>query len=309
MTRKMTPVNAQKKLSSANKGKESKGEKQYTMFYVYKSNNNLNKLFGLQKVTYDGETNKPIGVFAKVYALIIIAIVITEGYFLVGDLRKRNGVQAIIVVIDMLSNVCVTITTIVSILTSAFLVSPFMLRALQGFGPIDDKLGIKGNQNYIFLRKRIMLAQFALITFTVCHFCYEYYIGIVVQWNFGHRSITLHLIDFSVYVQMFDFATVIWVVVFRFKMFNSQLVELVNEENEFDKIYSDEMTIFPNEMGFSKVSDFFLRTKTYNKTKSDQNNKSQNLMRLMKVFDELADVANIVSSCFGLSVSKNNFQM
>lgn len=304
MTRKMSgvnPINAHDKSLSAKEN--GRVVKQYDMFYVYKSNNYLNKLFGLQKITYDGETQKAVGGFAKLYALIIISLVITESYFLIGDLKNREAIQAIIVVIDILSNVCVTITTIVSILISAFLVSPFMLRALQGFGPIDDKLGIKGNQNYIFLRRRIMLAQFALIVFSICHVIYEDYVG-VEQWNAGYRAITMHLIDFSVYIQMFDFATLIWIIVTRFKMFNSQLAELVNEDNSLDKIFNDPMTIYPNELGSNKVSDFYLRPKTYSQTKINEKNKSQELMRLMKVFDELADVANIVSSCYGLSVSK-----
>lgn len=299
----VNPINANDKSLSAKENERIKI--QYDVFYVYKSNNYLNKLFGLQKITYDGKTHKAIGGFTKLYALLIISLIITERYFLLGDMKKRESVQSIVVVMDILSIVSTSVTTIVSVLISAFLVSPFMIRALQGFSPIDDKLGIRGNQNYIYLRRRIMLAQFVLLTIAVLQVIYEGYVG-VEQWSSDYRYIAFHLVDLCVYVQMFDFATVIWIVVTRFKIFNSQLAAVVNDETELEKISNDEMPLILNELASNKVSGFSLSTKSYIQLKYNQNNKYQNLMRLMKVFDELADIANIVSSSYGPSVSKKN---
>lgn len=280
-------------------------ESDKSALFSYKPLNYLLILYGMQKVTFTGRKVVPVGWFSKLFTTILALSVFFLNGWIKYDLIGKEGKHwpIIATVIDLLGSIVASIGATLSALLSVYLISPFIHRAFKGFISVDEKLGINKKAYYLHFKRRIILFEILYLLFAIMYLAYQYYVGIDLWWT-GIQISLVSMIDNIMIIELIDFSVIVWFVVSRFNVYNKQMSDFISSfsQSEIKNISENQNKLSNTEKPMEIWSTFNISVIPTIK-ENQENDKNEILLKFMRIFDELADIVYIISSCFGVNVS------
>lgn len=270
---------------------------QIDIYYTVKPFYLILSLIGMQKVTF-GYEKKIVSNRIKAYAMALALAVLCVACYIVYErfLSTYPSMSPASVITDLLTIVPMTFSTIVSLLMAVTCNRSMILRTLNNFVIVDKQLAIQGMNIYKPLRTKISVVMFLVIVGTTLQYVYDYYFA---KFDFDYAAKVFMIIVKELVI--LEIALLIYVDATRLDLMNGQL-----ENTKYDnisKLFNDEVSVKSKKME-SIMMKFSSQIGAVNYPKETQDEeKIDDLIRLMRVYDRLADNANIVNSCFGIPVN------
>lgn len=270
---------------------------QIDIYYAVKPFYLILSLIGMQKVTFSNE-KKIVSKNIKVYATAIALAVLCVACFIIYKrfLNTYPNMSPASVITDLLTIVPMTFSTIVSLLMAVTCNRGMILRTLNNFIIVDKQLTVQGTNIYKPLRTKILVVMFLVIVGTTLQYVYDYFFA-KFDVDYGAKVFMVIVKELVI----LEIVLLIYVDATRLDIMN---VQLENTKYDISKLFNDEVSVKSKKME-SIVMKFSTKVGAINypKTEAQDEEKIDDLIKLMRVYDRLADNANIVNSCFGIPVN------
>lgn len=285
-------------ISFANKEKPRKTEELKDIIYIFKPIQWVQRGLGLQKVSFNkGQVQKTAKITA-LYSVVLAITSITLQTFIVAHLIKKHHKfdSAATIAVDLLNLIPVAWCAQLSLFLSGTRYQPLIIRLFNNFQLIDHHLRISLNKKYTSLRKKLFFILFLLITISVISYAYD-----IMIWHGDIRIFVIPVSSTIMDITLLEVMIYLYLIYTRLGDLNKQL-----EATKYDatQIFIAEVNKvnYRKKFTISESVEYLERKNARKVNKKLCENSYDNITRLMMIFDRLADNANIINSCFGVTV-------
>lgn len=262
------------------------------------------QLIGMQQMTFKGREVVPTIWFYKLFSLMVASAILgVQSYVLYTQYTSETeeSKTPAAVVTELLKVIPPSISAIICLGFSATSYQNMIIRVLNNYKIVDKQLVIQNSNIYIPMRNKIIVFVTGMLLLAILMNGFDFWVN-----KYRLKTIVISLVISLNEFVLLEVCILLYIVTTRLDVLNTQLN---STKYDASKLFNNEVSIINNRKDLIMMSmvDNLGNMNTKNKKNLPDEEQLDDVIRLMKVYDRLADNANIVNSCFGIPVRKYLF--
>lgn len=256
------------------------------------------QLLGMQQMTFKGREIIPTRWYYKLYSLMVAAAIFgAQSYVLytqyTGETESKTPAA---VVTELLKLIPPSISAVICLAFSATSYQNMIIRVLNNYKIVDKQLVIQNSNIYKPMRNKIIVFVTGMLLLAILMNGFDFWVNAYLV-----KVIVISLVISLNEFILLEVCILLYIVTTRLDVLNTQL-----NATKYDasKLFNNEVSIINKRKDLIMMSmvDNLGNMNAQNHKNLPDEEQLDDVIRLMKVYDRLADNANIVNSCFGIPV-------